>query len=83
MLNQKINGVIIDQILLDILDFIISNPITTKTEISKRFNPNKERAKLISLNIDLWLLKEAKLVKTLSVLNPDYNQLFFLSKNES
>lgn len=68
----------------ELLDFIAINPATTKTEIDKRFNPNRERCKIFCLNLDLWLLKENKLLTFLSTITPDnkYQQLIFLNNKK-
>lgn len=67
-----------------LLDFIAINPATTKNEIDKKFNPNRERCKIICLNYALWLLKENKLLTFLSTITPDnkYQQLIFLNSKK-
>lgn len=65
---------------INLLNFIASNPMTTKDQISRKFNPHKDRVNTIWLNLDLWLLKENGFIQTLSVLNPSYNQLFYIVK---
>jgi len=63
----------------DLLDFIASNPLTTRQEIDTRFNNPRARTRTICLNWDLWLLKEKNLIGFQSVIiESKFTQIFYL-----